>query len=77
MSSWEPVSDAALNAGFKSDLEYQEHQKPCKKRDKEFLESILYASNPKQFEENEQPKVWLVLKRQKKDIFHKVVPTIN
>lgn len=51
----EPVSDAALNAGFKSDLEYQEHlTNLAKKRDKEFLESILYASNPKQFEENEQ-----------------------
>ncbi len=51
----EPVSDAALNAGFKSDLEYQEHLKKLAiKRDKEFLESILYASNPKQFEENEQ-----------------------
>ena len=51
----EPVSDAALNAGFKSDLEYQAHLTSlAKKRDKEFLESILYASNPKQFEENEQ-----------------------
>ena len=51
----EPVSDAALNAGFKSDLEYQEHLKKLAiKRDKEFLESILYASNTKQFEENEQ-----------------------
>lgn len=51
----EPVSDAALNAGFKSDLEYQEHLKKLAiKRDKEFLESILYASNPRQFEDNEQ-----------------------
>ena len=45
------ASEDALNAGFKSDKEYELHLKNVKiKRDKDFKETILYVSNINAFD---------------------------
>lgn len=49
------ASDEAINAGFKSDIDYQNHLEELRvKRDSSFKENILYATNLSAFNDDNQ-----------------------